>query len=159
MNRDKDAIERLHRDLPIIRTLAGWSAEHLASLLGVSRVTVVNLENNRGKMSMIQYLAIRALLQEEIVDNDNQTLGIAIDILVERDGIPESTRQEIRDSITNASKRISRKFGSIAIGLEAEKSVKQTLGEMPVDEISDDLVSRGKATIDALLSHPVNTLK
>ena len=49
MNMSADAVERLRRDLPTIRNVVGWSAERLAELLEVSRVTIVNLENTEKK--------------------------------------------------------------------------------------------------------------
>lgn len=66
MKTDKETIEKLRRDLPTIRNLAGWSAARLADLLGVTRATIVTIENTEYKMSVIQYLAIRKLLDEEI---------------------------------------------------------------------------------------------
>lgn len=67
MKTDKTTIERFRKNLPIFRKAVGWSGEYLAELLDVSRATIINIESKDGKMSVVQYLAIRALLNEEIV--------------------------------------------------------------------------------------------
>ncbi len=94
MKTDKETIEKLRRDLPTIRNLAGWSAARLADLLGVTRATIVTIENTEYKMSVIQYLAIRKLLDEEIKDSSNQKLAAAIDILVDSEDVSESDKHQ-----------------------------------------------------------------
>ena len=160
MNTDKATIERLRRDLPTIRTIVGWSAEHLASLLDVSRVTIVNLENTENKMTTIQYLAIRALLQEEIMVNKNRTLKDVLTILVDRDIVPEKMKQELRDRAALTAKKVGRKAGSAAVGKAASESVKpivKTIGEMKLSEIPPETVLRGQAALAEILTRPINT--
>lgn len=153
MNTDKKTIERLRRDLPTLRSIAGWSAEYLATLLDVSRVTVVNIENTENKMSTIQYLAIRALLQEEIRINKNQTLKDALVVLVDREDVSEKIRQELRDRAAQAAKKVGRKAGQTAISNEVNK----TLSEMRLSDISEEVVLRGNAKIAEVLTRPMPT--
>lgn len=143
MKTDKATLEKLRRDLPTIRSIAGWSAERLAELLGVSRVTVVNLENTENKMSVIQYLAIRKLIDEEIKDSGNSRLEWAVTFLVDRDDVPEAAKTKLREDTERIAKKVGRKAGS------------KTLGEMLVSEISPETIDRGKAILDDLLSRPV----
>ena len=116
MKTDKETIEKLRRDLPTIRNLAGWSAARLADLLGVTRATIVTIENTEYKMSVIQYLAIRKLLDEEIKDSSNQKLAAAIDILVDSEDVSESDKCKLRDETERIAKRVGRKAGRKARG-------------------------------------------
>ena len=163
VNTDKATIERLRKDLPTIRNIVGWSAEYLASLLDVSRVTIVNLENTENKMTTIQYLAIRALLQEEITVNKNKTLESVLKVLVDRDNVPERMKQELRDQAALAAKTVGRKAGSAAIGKAASESVgpivEKTLGELKLSEIPPETILRGQAIVDELLTKPINQTK
>lgn len=149
MKTDKETIEKLRRDLPTIRNLAGWSAARLADLLGVTRATIVTIENTEYKMSVIQYLAIRKLLDEEIKDSSNQKLAAAIDILVDRDDVSESDKCKLRDATERIAKRVGRKAGS------------KVLSECLLSEIPPEYIQRGREAIDRLLSKqiPLESLK
>ena len=149
MKTDKETIEKLRRDLPAIRNLAGWSAARLADLLGVTRATIVTIENTEYKMSVIQYLAIRKLLDEEIKDSSNQKLAAAIDILVDRDDVSESDKCKLRDATERIANRVGRKAGS------------KVLSECLLSEIPPEYIQRGREAIDRLLSKqiPLESLK
>ena len=149
MKTDKETIEKLRRDLPAIRNLAGWSAARLADLLGVTRATIVTIENTEYKMSVIQYLAIRKLLDEEIKDSSNQKLAAAIDILVDREDVSESDKCKLRDETERIAKRVGRKAGS------------KVLSECLLSEIPPEYIQRGREAIDRLLSKqiPLESLK
>lgn len=71
--------ETLRKNLPIIRAFAGWSTDDLAKMLGVSRQTIYNIETK--KISMLQYLAISKLLDNEIMYTNNFALREAINII------------------------------------------------------------------------------
>lgn len=162
MNTDKATIERFRRDLPTIRSIVGWSAEHLALLLDVSRATIVNLENTENKMTTIQYLAIRALLQDEITVNENQTLKDVLTILVDRDNVPEKMKQELRDKAALTAKKVGRKAGSAAVGKAASESVKpiiKTIGEMKLSDVSPETILRGQDAVAEILTRPISTKK
>ncbi len=145
MKTDKDTLEKLRRDLPTIRSIAGWSAERLAELLGVSRATIVNLENTENKMSIIQYLAIRKLIDEEIKESYNQQLEWAVSFFVDREDVPELAKAKLREDTERIARKVGRKAGS------------KTLGEMLISEISPETIERGKAVLDDLLAKPIST--
>ena len=120
---DKATIERFRMNLPTIRNVVGWSSEYLALLLGVSRPTIVRLENTKNTMTKIQYLAIRALFQEQIVVNNNKTLENVLKILVDSNDISEKNKQKIRNQIAMIVKTVGRKVGSVVIGKTVSKNV------------------------------------
>ena len=82
-----EKVKRLQKYLSVIRTSAGWSASELGEKLDVSRQMISNLENGHNKMTMMQYLAIRQVLAEEIEqsseNNDTQMLRDVIRVLVD----------------------------------------------------------------------------
>lgn len=153
MKTDKATIERFRIALPSIRNVLGWSAERLAILIGITRVTMVNIENTKDKMTTMQYLAIRALLQEEIYENNNVILKNVLTILVDDENISERVKQELINQIASSAKSVPRKCGSDKIG----EKVQTTLGEMHLDEFSPETIAKGKSFVEALLQKPVNT--
>ena len=88
-------VERLQKHLALIRTCAGWSASELGERLGVTRQMVNNLESGRNRMTMMQYLAIRQVLAEEIEkskeNDDTKMLQDVILVLVDE---PEQFTEE-----------------------------------------------------------------
>lgn len=116
-------IERLQKYLNLIRTSAGWSASDLGAKLGVSRQMISNLENGHNKMTIMQYRAIRNVLDEEIlhskVADDTQMLEDVIRVLVDE---PENFTVEQRNQVLSdanllapsvVSKKTSRKKASV----------------------------------------------
>lgn len=115
-----EKIERLQRNLAVIRKVAGWSAEELAEMLGVTRQTIVNLENSDTyNMTKLQYIAIRAIFEAEISNGQNNTLAQVIDILVDKDDIPEQVKGEVRNTVSTATNNLGRRVGSAAGGAAA----------------------------------------
>lgn len=62
----EEKVERLQKNLYLIRASAGWSASELGKKLGVSRQMISNLESGRNKMTVMQYHAIRNVINDEI---------------------------------------------------------------------------------------------
>ena len=54
-------IQIMQDNLCDLRKVAGWTAETLAGKLGITKQTISNLENQKVKLSRIQYIAIRAI--------------------------------------------------------------------------------------------------
>lgn len=150
MNTDKQIVERLRRNLPTLRRVAGWSAEQLAKLLGVTRATVVTLENTENKMTIMQYLAIRALLDAEIRENDNKVLQATLFTLVDDESASEETRETVRLQTAEAAKRIGTKVGSATLAKEVAR-VLAKVGELKLSDIPREDLVRGKEKADALL--------
>lgn len=76
---DKDTLEQFRLDLPVLRAFAGWTSIELANMLGVSRMTMINIENKPGVIKTVHYLAIRRLL--EIAAKRDQTLTNVMNLL------------------------------------------------------------------------------
>ena len=148
MNTDEKTRERLRHDLPTIRSIAGWSAEKLAELLEVSRVTVVNLENTENKMTTVQYLAIRKLLDEEVKETNNEMLALAINTLVDSDNATEKQKNNLREQTFLAAKKVGRKAGSVAVG----KAAVEALTDLKLSELPQESIVRGEKYIDNLLA-------
>lgn len=67
-----------------LRYLASWSSSELGLRVGVSKQTVSNLETGKTKMSLMQYLAIRTVLDESLdCEIGNPILEDAIFFLID----------------------------------------------------------------------------
>ena len=95
-----DEVSRLQRNLALIRSCAGWTAAMLAEKLDVKRQTISTIEQGeeKYKMTRIQYLAIRRVIDEEIRSSkdDTQMLFFVVDALVDH---PETYTDEERTEI------------------------------------------------------------
>ena len=99
-----DELSRLQRHLPLIRSCTGWTAAALGEKLGVKRQTISTIEQGekKYKMTRMQYLAIRKVLDDEIVASKDETqmLCIVLDALVDH---PEKyTSKERTEILANA---------------------------------------------------------
>lgn len=95
-----DEIARLQRHLPLIRSCAGWTAAALGEKLGVKRQTISTIEQgeDKYKMTRMQYLAIRKVLDDEIAacKDETQMLYAVLDALVDHpDKYTDDERTEI----------------------------------------------------------------
>jgi transcriptional regulator with XRE-family HTH domain len=84
-----------------LRKIAGWTAETIAGMLGVTKQTISNLENKKVKLSRIQYIAIRAIFECEAASNSkNTTLRKVMAVLFE-EMIPvyDARREEVRTAM------------------------------------------------------------
>ena len=111
MKTDKEIRERLRKDLPTIRSVAGWSAERLAELLDVSRVTVVNIENTEGKMTVMQYLAIRALLDAEAKE---KLIPLAIETVTNRTLLDSLGQNALKMALPDSAEIIAKEVLKLA---------------------------------------------
>jgi DNA-binding XRE family transcriptional regulator len=95
----------LQKNLSIIRKTAGWTSEQLGEMIGVTKQSISNLENWKTSMTLIQYIAIRTIIDFEILTNkENTVLPQVVDILLDRD---EKYTDEKREKITEAVKAIA----------------------------------------------------
>ena len=97
---DKLKIEMqiMQDNLSDLRKIAGWTAEVLAGKLGITKQTISNIENQKVKISTIQYIAIRSVLECEIASNQsNTTLRKVMGVLFQAmPPIYTSRREDIR---------------------------------------------------------------
>ena len=146
-----DKVGRLQKHLSLIRTSAGWSAQQLGDRLDVSRQMVSHWETGRNQMTMMQYLAIRQVLEEEIrsgqKNGDTRMLEDVIRVLVDE---PESFTDEERTRVLEdanllapsiATKKTSRKHASAiwaavlaGVAIAVGTAVKTSLDDPSKDE-------------------------
>ena len=103
-----DEISRLQRHLPLIRSCAGWTAAALGEKLGVKRQTISTIEQGKDKykMTRMQYLAIRKVIDDEIASSgdDTQMLYYVVDALVDH---PENYTSDERTEILSKAKLLA----------------------------------------------------
>ncbi|MGN0079175.1 MAG: helix-turn-helix transcriptional regulator [Eggerthellaceae bacterium] len=80
---DDEKIRRMQDCLPVIRSVAQWTAERLGEEIGVSRQTINNLENGKTKMTKTQYLALRSVFNHEAMVSENVGLAQIIQTYVD----------------------------------------------------------------------------
>ena len=75
--------------------------EELGNKVGVSKQTVSNWEKTPPiKMNLTQYIAVRAILDHEIIENKNEVLKEVVTILLDSDEeIDEKTYDTIKEKI------------------------------------------------------------
>lgn len=54
----KELIERMADNLPMLRTKLGFTQEEIASMIGVSRHTVISMENKKRPMTWNTFLSL-----------------------------------------------------------------------------------------------------
>jgi len=102
-----DDVLLLQENLEMLRKLFGWSAEQLGNRLDVTKQTILNLEHGVQKMSRIQYIAIRAVLETEAnmrSEEEKQNLLTVMRIVLNEDS---SISDEQRINVLNTAKVIS----------------------------------------------------
>lgn len=101
-----DEIIRFQENMLLIRRTVGWTAEEFGNRIGVTRQTINNLEkNNRDKFKLnkTQYIAMRSVLDAEIIQypKDTNMLRILLDVLVDN---PEKYKEnEVKELIAKAN--------------------------------------------------------
>lgn len=127
MNTTPEIRLRLQRELPTIRSVAGWSAEDLADLLEISRQTIVNLENaDELKMTVVQYRAIRSLIDDKAKEMESacdDTLNKVTRILVDMDDSAENIKKDIRKCAEHAKKESGRRAGAQATSFAVTQAI------------------------------------
>lgn len=96
-------IDILADNLLLIRKAAKWSAQQLGDLVGLSKVTISNIENKKCEMTQIQYIAIRAVIDYEIKENKNEKLETVLNLIYNTDGMSEEERKKALAFISGTS--------------------------------------------------------
>lgn len=93
-----DELIRMQENLLLIRRTVGWTAEEFGDRIGVTRQTINNIEFGRNKLSKTQYIAMRSVLDAEMVQSPEDTamLRLLLDVLVDH---PENYAEAERDDI------------------------------------------------------------
>ena len=110
MNETKE-MEKLQRNLGLIRKLAGWSMEDLGNKIGVTKQTISNLENKpEKKITFIQYAGIRRVLDQEIEkrkkrtenadENADEDILVQVVELIFSDDFDEKDEESLKDAFS-----------------------------------------------------------
>lgn len=116
---DEDRV-KLQKNLSVIRKIAGWTSAELGELIGVTKQTISNLENDRAQMTKTQYIAIRAMLDYEIANNkENDTLAQVVNILLESDELSEEEQVKVDATMAyvKGAKEKGMSNSAIALGM------------------------------------------
>ena len=95
-------LQILQENLADLRKIAGWTMEVMAGKLGVSKQTVSNLEAQKVKLSRVQYIAIRAILECEMsAKPSNTTLPRVLGLILDTGGAWYAAhREQLRTTVT-----------------------------------------------------------
>ena len=80
-----EEIIRMQENLLLIRRTVGWTAEEFGEKIGVTRQTINNIESGRNKLTKTQYIAMRSVLDAEMIQKpeDTEMLKVLLDVLVD----------------------------------------------------------------------------
>lgn len=93
-----EEIIRMQKNLLLIRRTVGWTAEEFGEKIGVTRQTINNIESGRSKLTKTQYIAMRSILDAEMVQKpeDTEMLKVLLDVLVDHpDNYNDGQRSEL----------------------------------------------------------------
>ena len=78
-----EEIIRMQENLLLIRRTVGWTAEEFGEKIGVTRQTINNIESGRNKLTKTQYIAMRSVLDAEMIQKpeDTEMLKVLLDVL------------------------------------------------------------------------------
>ena len=93
-----EEIKRMQENLLLLRRTVGWTAEEFGEKIGVTRQTINNIENGRNKLTKTQYIAMRSVLDAEMVQKpeDTEMLKVLLDVFVDH---PENYSIESRNEL------------------------------------------------------------
>ena len=153
MSKKERQRELLQENLRSIRKIAGWTADVLGEKVGVSKQTISNMENGKTKMTLTQYIAIRAVLDFEIDSNpDNTVLPQVIDILVDKGAELEDEKySEVKETVETVAASAS----AVKTDKQLDKMLKLLLAPATVTA----LMAVGFVLSDAIASKKFNWLK
>lgn len=116
-------IERMQKYLLLIRRTVGWTADEFGDRIGVTRQTINNLEAGRNKLSKTQYIAMRSVLDAEIVAYPEETemLKLILDVFVDN---PEKYPDKDREALLAKANMIT---PSILAGSTSRKDVSKEM--------------------------------
>lgn len=93
-----EEIIRMQENLLLIRRTVGWTAEEFGERIGVTRQTINNIESGRNKLTKTQYIAMRSVLDAEMIQapEDTEMLKVLLDVFVDH---PEKYSAENREDL------------------------------------------------------------
>lgn len=114
-----EEIKRLQNNLLLIRRAVGWTAEEFGDRIGVTRQTINNIESGRNKLNKTQYIAMRSVLDAEMVSSPEETemLRLLLDVFID---CPENYADEDRKKLLDKANLVT---PSILAGTASRETV------------------------------------
>ena len=80
-----EEIQRMQDNLLLIRRTIGWTAAAFGNQIGVTRQTINNIESGRNKLTKTQYIAMRSVIDAELVKHPEETQMVKtlLDMLID----------------------------------------------------------------------------
>ncbi|MGT2751388.1 helix-turn-helix transcriptional regulator [Streptococcus orisasini] len=100
LSHSNQKIKQLQLNLSSLRNIANWTAEDLAKRIGVTKQTISNLETSNGNaniMNPTQYLAIRSVIDNEIIVSENPILREAMNYLFSQEHNGNLKNKAVKD--------------------------------------------------------------
>lgn len=115
-----EEIKRFQNVLLLVRRLIGWTSQEFAEKIGVTRQTINNLERKKNKLTKLQYIAMRSVIDAEISKSpkeETEMLRYILDAFVDN---PEKYSEEEKKVMLDNAKLLS---PSILAGESSRKDV------------------------------------
>lgn len=114
-----EEIKRLQDNLLLIRRAVGWTAEEFGNRIGVTRQTINNIESGRNKLNKTQYIAMRSVLDAEMVrcPEETEMLRLLLDVFID---CPENYEDEDRKKLLDKANLVT---PSILAGTASRETV------------------------------------
>ena len=142
----------LQKNLSAIRKIAGWTSEQLGEKIGVTKQTISNLENEKSRMTLTQYIALRSIIDFEIQTNkDNSVLPQVVEVLLNNyDEYTEEEREEVTENVKTIAATASGGITGDSLAAVSAKLLGMALSGSPAHVITSTvwlakiLKSKGK---------------
>lgn len=125
-----EELTRMQDNLLLIRRAVGWSADELGERIGVTRQTINNIENKRNRLTKTVYIAMRSILDAEIIQypEDTEMLRLLLEVLVDH---PENySAEDKEDLIAKANLMTPAILAKTASRMAVSKEMMRTMGEI-----------------------------
>ena len=150
----EERLRRFQEHFSLIRKSTGWTAAALGEKLGVSRQMISGLETGRTKMTIMQYRAIRQVLDEEIAQHPAET-RILQDLLMTLVDYPEQFSEADRKKVIDDANMIVPSIGTPAVSREkTSQAWDSMLAGATVSALASLLIPAVGATA-AIIAHSV----
>ena len=148
-------IKKMQDNLLLIRRIVGWTAEEFGEKIGLTRQTINNIESGRNKLSKTQYIAMRSVLDAEIIKHpeDTEMLKIFLDVFIDNsDKYSEKAKKDLLEKFNLISPSILAKTTTREVASnELLKYSKLILGSIAIGGIvgATSILSKKLFNIDS----------
>ena len=125
-------IKRMQKHLLLIRRALGWTADYLGGRIGVTRQTINNIEAGRNELTKTQYIALRSVIDDEIVrlitlDKNSKVAKLIYELLDVYVDYPENYDEDEKQKLLNDANMV---LPSILAKTATQEAVSERLFSM-----------------------------